>query len=168
MPPGLEHTAPAGSWSETSLSFLLLESESWNQHIQSSLQRRSGLGRRDGWPDLHWRPWPNSPTQLSAQRGWKRKKRKERSMTGLEQGDTFVWVYLPGKQGDKKWDRASVSVDKGTLSRRKPQPKECSCLRWVMLNTPVPLLDSLKCAQKWTWHVRSSLRLLPLIPRTFG
>lgn len=28
---------------------------------------------------------------------------KERSMTGLEQGDAFVWVYLPRKQ-EKKCD----------------------------------------------------------------
>ena len=37
-----------------------------------------------------------------------------------------------------------------------------------MLNAPVPLLESLERAQKWTWHVRSSLRLLPLIPLTSG
>ena len=89
-------------------------------------------------------------------------------MTGLEQGDAFVWVYLPRKQGEKKCDCVSVAVDTGTLSRRKPQPKECSRLRQVILNTPVPLLESLERAQKWTWHVRSSLGLLPLIPLTSG
>ena len=98
----------------------------------------------------------------------KEKKRKERSVTGLEQGDTFVWVYLPKKQGEKKWDCVSMAVDTGTLSRRKPLPRKCSRLRRVMLNAPVPLLESLERAQKWTWHVRSSFRLLPLIPLTSG
>lgn len=47
------------------------------------------------------------------------------------------------------WDRA-------TLSRSKTQPRECSSVRQIILNTPVPLIEDLEREQKRAWNKRTS------------